>query len=491
MLLAGQREVETQDEQESTAPEVETVAVSRHDRGLDIDLDGVVVPYRVISLAAEVGGRVVFKDESCRAGNYVSKGTLLLRIDPRDYEFAVKQLEEELEQADVTLAELEVEAKNLKEMIELAADTLELQTAELRRQQRLAERRVATATQLDEARRAELQARNEVLSLRNQLQVLDTRRRRLQAAQELMRLRLDKARLDLERTRVTAPADGVVVADLVEADSYVNKGTQLVTLEDTSRVEVRCNMQVDELYWLWMQGYEGAAPDSRSAAPAGSATTSQAGGEMPTPMPGSATPLAYRDYQIPRTPATVIFELGGRRYAWEGVLSRYEGIGLDDRTRTVPVRVSVPNPRQVKLLKSGNRSAEESGASNGDRSTSVEQPAANGQGGTAHPALRVSGPPALVRGMYVSVRVHAKPNVPLFEVPEAAIRPGDRLWLVDGGRLHIARVRVVEVSDGEAVIRPDDADPITARLLQSGTQAIISPLAVAEEGMKVLERGNS
>jgi hypothetical protein len=163
-----------------------------------------------------------------------------------------------------------------------------------------------------------------------------------------------------------------------------------------------------------------------------------------------------RDYQLPRTPATVIYELAGRRFAWQGVLSRYEGIGLDDATRMVPARVIVKHPRQVRLLGGG--------------STSTPTP---------------SGPPALVRGMYVTVRLHATPNVPMYAVPELAVRPGDRLWLVDGGKLRKVGVRVVEVIDEKAIIRPLADDETAVRLLRGGARAVVSPLAVAEDGMTV------
>ena len=53
---------------------------------MTLEADGVVVPFREIELAAEVAGRIVERDERCRAGNFVTQGTLLARIDPQDYQ---------------------------------------------------------------------------------------------------------------------------------------------------------------------------------------------------------------------------------------------------------------------------------------------------------------------------------------------------------------------------------------------------------------------
>ena len=329
-VLAAQRAVETRPVVADAAPLVEVSEVAAHGAGLDITTDGVVVPYREITMAAEVAGRVTTKAANARAGNYVAANTVLLEIDPRDYELAVRQLQQELEQAQTSLNELDIELENLQEISRLTQEQLDLYTVEYERQQKLAERRVVTATQLDETRQAVLQSQSQVVELRKQMQMLRIRRARLESVKDGTQLRLEKAQLDLDRTRVIAPSDGVVVRDLVEVDSFVSKGTQLFVFEDTSKVEVQCNLMMDELYWLWLQrddqkggGYDAAAE----------------------PEPG-------RDYQIPRTPATIIFELTGQKYAWQGELSRFDGIGLDDATRMVPCRITVDRPRSVKLLNS-------------------------------------------------------------------------------------------------------------------------------------------
>ena len=96
-VLTARRAVEKRPAPSDAAPLVETSEVMAHGNGLDIDVDGVVVPYREIAMAAEVAGRVTKKATNARAGNYVARGTLLLQIDPRDYELAVKQLRQELE----------------------------------------------------------------------------------------------------------------------------------------------------------------------------------------------------------------------------------------------------------------------------------------------------------------------------------------------------------------------------------------------------------
>ncbi len=210
---------------------------------------------------------------------------------------------------------------------------------------------------------------------------------------------------------------------MVEEDSYVQKGTSLAKLEDTSAVEVKCNLRMEDLYWLWSQA-QGVKLDANT----------------PT-----------RDYQIPPAPVTVSYELGGGRYTWQGVLSRFDGIGVDERTRTVPCRVLVANPRDVHI----------EGASQG--------------------AASPVGPPALVRGMFVTVRVHAHPKMALLEVPQRAVQPGNTVWQVEDGRLSIRRIRVADSAEDFVLVYGDQSG------LRSGMKLVSSPLAVVTDGMAVRE----
>jgi len=395
---------------------------------MSFSVDGLVVPFREISLSAEIAGRVAKKTAACRAGTFVTRGTPLIEIDARDNELEVKRLQGEVAQADVMLKELDVEVESTVGLGELAQGQLDLHRKELERFQSLAGKGFTSTSELDRNKREELAGMNAVMTLKNQAQLLSTRRVRLESARDLSRTQLEKAQLDLSRTRIVAPIDGVVVQEMVEEDSYVQKGASLVKLEDTNAVEVRCNLRMDQLMWLFRTQSVGDASDA--------ASTSR-----------------HRDYQIPPAPVTVSYELAGKRYEWQGVLSRFDGIGVDERTRTVPCRALVADPRQVRLV-------------------TVK----------GEPTSASDGPPALVRGMYVTVRVLAPPSVPLLEIPDLALRPGNKVWEVVDGHLAIRQVRVAHTDNDIALVHPEGSE------LRAGARLISSPLALAIDGMPVQER---
>lgn len=419
LVIGGGKEPDKSADAAEAPPLVETAPVEANQQGLAIETDGLVVPFREINLAAEVAGRINEKSSQCEAGTYVEAGQLLMEIDPRTYELDVQRLEREVDQAEASLQELKVEASNTKSLIELAEEDLELQRRELERMRKLSTRKATSEASLDEAKRAELTARNSLTSLENQLRMTGVRRNRLRQAKALAEARLELARVDLSRTQVHAPVDGMVVRAHVEEGGYVQPGTQLVTLEDTSAVEVTCSLQVDELGWLW---------------------------ERDGVEPGGISPDARRDYQLPRVPVTVIYDVRDRRYAWDGTLDRYDGLGLNEQTRTVPCRVVVSEPRKVRAL------AEDS---------------------------RRRGPRALVRGMYVTVRMHLGSPAGLLKVPERAVRPGNQAWRVRDGRLHVVDLEVARATDEWALVRADSGDWI------AGDRVVVTPLSAVRDGMSV------
>jgi hypothetical protein len=162
-------------------------------------------------------------------------------------------------------------------------------------------------------------------------------------------------------------------------------------------VEVSCNLRTDQLLLVLDQG--GAA--------------GKEGGNV----------VHSSSYELPKTPVTVSYRVPGREdieYSWNGHLSRYEGIGLDSKSRTVPVRVTVDNPREVYR--------------NGEK---IDE-AANG------------GLPALVNGMFVDLAIHTQPTRQFVLLPKLALLPGNQVLI-----FQIDPELIRDESDGAS--KPEDS----------------------------------
>jgi len=423
LSLGSQPPPARKEQQAPTASSVRTVPVESLVEGLTIEADGVVVPLREVTLASEVAGRIVSKSKACNEGQVVKAGDVLFEIDPRDYQLDVERIERELKQADLAIEEIDEEMTQNTETLALARRQVELARREVARLDTLKAGKIVTESEHDRALRDELTAANAVSTLDGQRRVLTKRRNKLQEAKSLSATMLEKAKLDLSRTSIAAPIDGIVVDDKVEEGSFVAKGTPLVTLEDTREAEVRTSLEMDDIARIW----------GGQKAPA-----------------GDRDPLA--------TPAAVRFRIGEQIFEWSGVLSRQEGRGLDEKTRTLPCRVIIREPGAVRAL---------------DRY------------GATMPVLPAGAPRSLIRGMFVQVHVHVDTPEPLVSVPEEAQRPNGEVWVMRDGRLEVLRPRPLQATGGRLVFESRAAG------LAAGDRVIVSQIANPHDGMAVVEAASA
>ncbi|QDV35215.1 efflux RND transporter periplasmic adaptor subunit [Tautonia plasticadhaerens] len=406
--LVASKEPPQRQQRDRQVPRVEVVPVSAAPAGgFAIEVNGTAVPKREASLSAEVAGRVVERTEACWAGRAVKRGDLLLKLDPRPLEIQIETYQAELAQVAADLEQLDTEIGNTEELVSLAEQEVDLRRREQLRVEQLISRNAASASDRDAADAQVLTSRQNLQRLQNDRRMFASRRARLEAQRRRILATLDQATYDLERAVISSPVDGRIVEVLVEQDSYCRPGDPLLTIEDTSTMEVRCSLQLEDLYWL-------------------------AGGDDPLDHAGDDP------YSIPRAGAEISHAIAGRESTWEGVLSRFEGGGIDERTRTVPCRVEVPAPDGLR------------------------------------------------RGMFVSVTFRGiDPRIPLLSIPRSAFRPNDEIWLVEGGRLAIHRVEPVRVLEDSVIVRGDGpGDPIPP-----GASLVVSPLDAPVAGMEVAIAG--
>lgn len=385
---------------------VDRVADSSSLETLDVAVTGTVVSYRQINLAAEVAGRIRLKSESCQIGRYVKKGDLLFELDPTDFELEVERLDAMQESEYAQQRELDQEISNSKNSLELAEEELAIIEKDIDRLQALP-KGFASESELDQAKRARVASANQRLTVINQIQTLETRRSRLKMAERLAASQLQQARVNLERTKIVSPIDGVIVTESVQTDSYVQKGATLCVIEDTEKVEVSCNLRSDQLILILDQPIEGHKG----------------------PKVGAL--LTASNYELPHTEVTVSYRIAGREsdvFEWKGKLSRYEGIGLDAQSRTVPVRIQVEKPSEVYV--------------NGEKLEGALE----------------TGLPALVRGMFVQCQIHTIPPKNVVLIPKLALKPGNQLWKFEQDDSLVAPEETPKTDDSE---QSKDSEPST------------------------------
>ena len=199
---------------------------------------GTIQPARVWSGVAQVSGRIVELHPRLRNGEIIAKDTLLLKIDPVDYELNLAQVSAEL-------AELKVEENNVKASLSIEERSLKIAQRELQRITKLTAKGTASQSDLDNAERNLLNSRNAVQNVKNNLALLPTKLKVLEAKKR-------QAERDLENTSVYAPFN-MRVADMgIEIDQFVSKGGLLLAGDEVDRVEVVARFPMSSLRRLFI-----------------------------------------------------------------------------------------------------------------------------------------------------------------------------------------------------------------------------------------------
>lgn len=164
---------------------------------------GIVHACRSTRLAFRVGGPLV--QMNIKPGDRVSKGDLLMQIDPQDYRDRIQVLDAELTGAR---AQLENARRNFTRM------------------ETLFQEKVIPQSDFDQVRT-----------------VRDTSRAQVKALQA----QLETARHQLSYTRLKAPYDAVVTATWIENHEMVQPGQVTVALHDLSTLEIHINMPENDI----------------------------------------------------------------------------------------------------------------------------------------------------------------------------------------------------------------------------------------------------
>ncbi len=276
---------------------------------------GSVRPAHTWEAVARVKGEIVEKHPQLEKGAILQAGTLLLRIDPTDYELAIAEAEATLAATRAQLQELENKISNTRASLKIEQAALALNRKELERKRKLAGQGGVSRSDLETQERALLAQQQSVQAQQNTLNLFPSQRALLEAQLTRDQAKLTSARRNLEHTRIRLPFTGRIAAVNVEQNQYVREGEVLVQADGLEVAEVEAQIPLQDMGYL-----------IRSDRIIEALTRS---------------PEALRD-DLPLQ-ARVLLHEGRLNARWEARFSRLSDT-LDPKTRTVGVIVEVQDP---------------------------------------------------------------------------------------------------------------------------------------------------
>ena len=206
-----------------------------------------------VTIASQASGRII---ESHIADNgAVKKGDVLFVVDPEPYRIALDQADAALAAARLNVGQLRAAYSQALAQQKLATNDVAYQEGELKRQQSLASKGIATRAALDETTRNLTKARDTEAAARQAvtgaLAALgsnpDIETDRHPAVLAALATR-DNAAYQLAQTTVRAPADGVISqASSFQAGQLVAAGSALFSLVENGDNWVEANFKETQL----------------------------------------------------------------------------------------------------------------------------------------------------------------------------------------------------------------------------------------------------
>ncbi|WP_153557353.1 efflux RND transporter periplasmic adaptor subunit [Roseimaritima sediminicola] len=303
---------ETETAKRKSAALVETVIVRRGTYRPSIEVLGTVQAAREVDLAPRVSGQVVAVSDSLVPGGMVRAGEELLRIDPADFENALRIRQSELEQAE---ASLRIESGRQS----LAQKELKLLEGTI-----------------NSTNRALVLREPQIASIRAEVNAA------LAA--------IERAQLDLQRTKVLAPFDAQVLSRDVNVGSQVSPGDSLARLVGVEEYWVSAAVPVRSLRWIQFADTARATSGSTDPATMTARLTLDGSALRRTAREASGTNVEGENAEVRSDNAT-----GGATVklrdpdAWgpdvvrRGTVSRMIG-ALDNQTRLARVLVTISDP---------------------------------------------------------------------------------------------------------------------------------------------------
>ena len=226
VLLIKSRKKPAKEDHKSFSIPVEITPIHRTSEAITVEAAGTVLPSRRIELRPQVGGMILTVHDALQPGGFLREGEALLRIDPRDYEYAVERQRSQVEQARFELVQEQGRAK-------------------------VAEREWSIL-----GKELEISEEGKDLALRK------PHLRRANAALTAAKSALAEAELNLERTVVRAPFNCLILRESVDPGQLVNSQTVAAVLTGTDQYWVQASTPVDRLGFFDLpdlEGQEGAS----------------------------------------------------------------------------------------------------------------------------------------------------------------------------------------------------------------------------------------
>ena len=205
---------------------------------------GTVRPVSTWEAITQVEGIVLEKHPKLAKGAIIKKGSVLLQIDPVDYELNITQIESDILATQAQMEELDTKQENTQASLAIEKKSLELTKNELKRLKNLLKKSSVSHSDFEAQERSMLAQQQSVLSQSNSLKLIPSQKALLNAQLQQKQSQLKRAQRDLQNTKIIMPFTGRISSDNVEVAQYVRIGNTLTAADALDKAEIEVQIPI-------------------------------------------------------------------------------------------------------------------------------------------------------------------------------------------------------------------------------------------------------
>ncbi|MEZ8883455.1 efflux RND transporter periplasmic adaptor subunit [Vibrio sp. 10N.222.54.F6] len=211
---------------------------------------GKVVPKVEWKAIAEVTGQIVYRHPDLEKGQVIPAGTVVLKVDPLDYELKLIQAEADLKSSQTSLAKLNQEEDNLNQTLKIEKNRLVISNKELQRKQDLRKKGLTSQSDVDLQKQSALSQQKLVLDIANQIALMPDEKRVAQAVIKVNVSKVKEAQRSLDKTTVTLPRAMRVAQVYIEQNQVVNLQQEMFIAHGIDVMEVEAQLSIHDIQTL-------------------------------------------------------------------------------------------------------------------------------------------------------------------------------------------------------------------------------------------------
>ena len=223
---------------EKTWP-VETYTVKVADFQPNLNLYGEAISGRQVDLRALVAGEIIETGDSLKSGGVLSKGDLLLKIDPFKYKGALVDAEARLSEAKAKLKEIKANIVLEQNALKFQQEQLVLAKRDLERASSLSQKGTVSKKLEDDRRLIVSQRQQSVAQRKSTLEIQKAKLTQQEATIRRLEWGVSDAKKNLKDTTLVSPFDAYVSSVTAEVGRIVSANDKVATLFDQNWIDVR------------------------------------------------------------------------------------------------------------------------------------------------------------------------------------------------------------------------------------------------------------